>query len=194
MYNAEQAVISGPGLCLLWNTIHFFGLSLHWNSSAACVALWLQSSQWTKANGPERQGNLARVMEMMRKALEYCQSPIYGVERAREGERSSDRERISEGRRHGSAREWSPAQEGLVLALCSWRGGCTLTRANGGYGFTCIRWRQQGCCQREREKEKEREGKHQCSRMKTFISAGYNNQQNVSLFSPPLEGRICRAL
>lgn len=33
---------------------------------------------------------------MMRKALEYCQSPIYGVERALERERSSDRERISE--------------------------------------------------------------------------------------------------
>lgn len=127
-------------------------------------------------------------MEMMRKALEYCQSPIYGVERALERERSSDRERISEREGHGSRREWSPTQEIPVLALCTRWGGSTLTRANGGYGFTSIRWRQQGCCQTATVR------KHQCSRKQTFISAGCSNQRNMSLFSTPLEGRICRAL
>lgn len=127
-------------------------------------------------------------MEMMRKALEYCQSPIYGVERALERERSSDRERISERERHGSRREWSPTQEIPVLALCTRWDGSTLTRANGGYGFTSTRWRQQGCCQTVTVR------KHQFSRKKTFISAGCSNQRNMSLFSTPLEGRICRAL
>lgn len=126
-------------------------------------------------------------MEMMRKALEYCQSPIYGVERALERERSSDRERISERERHGSRREWSPTQEIPVLALCTRWGGSTLTRANGGYGFTSIRWRQQGC-------QTVTVRKHQCSRKQTFISAGCSNQQNMSLFSTPLEGQICQAL
>lgn len=42
---------------------------------------------------------------MMRKALEYCQSPIYRVEGALERERSSDRERISEGEKYGSRKE-----------------------------------------------------------------------------------------
>lgn len=127
-------------------------------------------------------------MEMMKKALEYCQSPIYRVERALERERSSDRERISERERHGSRREWSPTQEIPVLALCTRWGGSTLTRANGGYGFTSIRWRQQGCCQNATVR------KHQCSIKQTFISAGCSNQRNMSLFSTPLERRICRAL
>lgn len=130
-------------------------------------------------------------MEMMRKALEYCQSPIYGVEGALERERSSDRERISEGEKYGSRKEWSPTQEGEgpVLALCSRWCGSTLTRANGGYGFTSVRWRQQGCCQTASVR------KHQYSRKKTFISAGCNNQRNIiSLFSTPLEGQICQAL
>lgn len=127
-------------------------------------------------------------MEMMRKALECCQSPIYRVERALERERSSDRDRISEWERHGSRREWSPTQEILVLALCTQWGGSTLTRANGGYGFTSIKWRQQGCCQTATVR------KQQCGRKQTFISAWSSNQRNMSLFSTPLEGRICRAM
>lgn len=103
VYSTEQAVISSPELCLLWHRIHFY--------TALVLVQPSGCSPWTEPSGPERQGNLARVMEMMRKVLEYCQSPIYRVERARERERSSDREGLSEDKRHGSTREWSPTHK-----------------------------------------------------------------------------------
>lgn len=66
---------------------------------------------------------------MMRKVLEYFQSPIYRLERARERARSSGRERLSEGKRH--KRVITHTREGwhwlcvhgevLHINLCKWR-------------------------------------------------------------------------
>lgn len=62
-----------------------------------------------------------------------------------------------------------PHERGLGLALCSWCGGCTLTCSNGGYGFTSISWRQQGCRPRRRERGRERESTNVAERKRSYL-------------------------
>lgn len=46
----------------------------------------------------------------------------------------------------------------------------------------------------KKERDREGERKHQCSRKKTFIFAGYNDQWNMSLFSGEKNERFIRVI
>lgn len=106
-------------------------------------------------------------MEMMRKVLEYRQSPIYRVERARQRGRSNDRGGLSEGKRRGSTREWSPTREragiGFVfmvrwlhINLFKWRLWLYFYKLETT-GLPSKKERERG---RERESTNVAEGKH----------------------------------